>query len=336
MAKKKERKFTKLTFEIDGVKYHRTVGYRTVSELAEKKKKIEAEIKKSLIKKFSDIADTWQEEHNKEIQTYTQSCYRAPLKDLKAEFGEYILEDITSIMFQSFLEKMANQGFAKQTIRLRKIVMKQIFDYAIYNGMTNYNPITVCKPPKKAQSTTRELPSDNDIELLKANTEGLFGLYCNLLLYTGLRREEALALCYEDIDFKKDTITINKAVIFENNRPIIRPGLKSKSGERTVPLLSPLKKIFEEHQLTKNTGLIFHTNGYPMKKGEFDKGFNEYKKRIGMSCTSHQLRHYFATLCFDAQLDEKDVQDMMGHSKISLTKDIYTHIRKQRKEAYEI
>lgn len=332
MAKKRERKFAKVSVEIDGKTYRRSVSYYTLPEFTEKKKKAEEALYREHTKKFKDIADAWQTEHDKDIQTYTQSCYKAPLKDLKDEFGDLLLSDITSIMFQAFLEKMASQGYAKQTINLRKIVMKQIFDYALFNGIVNYNPITVCKPPKKACTNTRELPSDKDIETIKSNFSTLFGLYCNLLMYTGLRREEALALNYEDIDFERNTVHISKAVIFENNRPIIRDSLKSKSGERNVPLLDPLKDIFIRQNLAHNTGLIFSFNGKPLRKGDFDKGFNEYRKQTGITCTSHQLRHYFATLCFDADLDEKDVQDIMGHSKISLTKDIYTHIRKQRKE----
>lgn len=326
MAKK--RKYSKVTVEIDGVTYRRTVAYYTLDEFAEKKAKVIAEFQRQAQKIFSDVADEWEEYHEQSIQTYTQICYQAPLKDLKAEFGDCILKEITAINFQLFLERMAAQSFAKQTIRLRKIVMKQIFDYAMLQGYVNYNPVAVCKIPKKAVSGKRTLPSDEDINIIKKHLDGMWGLYCNLLIYTGLRREEALALTYEDIDFKNEVIHINKSLIFENGKSYVRDSLKSAAGKRTVPLLKPLKNILDK----EGSGYLFTLkDNKPLVKWEFDKGFSKFREETGLRCTSHQLRHYFATLCFDANLDEKDVQDIMGHSKISLTKEVYTHIREERR-----
>ena len=326
MAKK--RKYSKVTVEIDGVTYRRTVAYYTPDEFAEKKAKVIAEFQRQAQKTFSVVADEWEEYHGQSIQTYTQVCYQAPLKDLKNEFGDCILKEITSMNFQLFLERMAARSYAKQTIRLRKIVMKQVFDYAILQGYVNFNPISVCKVPKKASSGKRTLPSDEDISIIKENLDGMWGLYCNLLLYTGLRREEALALTYEDIDFKNDMIHVTKSLIFENGKSYVRDSMKSAAGKRTVPLLKPLKNILDKEE----SGYLFTLkDNNPLVKWEFDKGFSKFREETGLKCTSHQLRHYVATLCFDVNLDEKDVQDIMGHSKISLTKEVYTHIREERR-----
>ena len=332
MAKKKERKFSKITVDVDGEKIRRTISYRTHQEFVEKQKKVEEEIRRKFTKSFSNIADEWEEVHNKEIQHYTSDGYKAPLKDLKEEFGEMLLSDITSILFQQFLERMADRGYARHTINLRKIVMNLIFNYAIFNEIVSYNPITVCKIPKKAHTTSRSLPTDAEILKIQGNSEGFIGLYCNLLIYTGLRREEALALKYEDINYNSDTISVNKTLIFESNKPVLRSSMKSKAGLRTVPLLFPLKNLLIQRGAEKQSGFIFSVDGNLITKGQFDKAYARYKKETGISCTSHQLRHYFATLCFDANLDEKDLQKIMGHSKISLTKEIYIHIRQDRSE----
>ena len=327
-ASKKKRQFTKISVEIDGVTYRRTVAFYDRNDFADKKQKVIEDIKRQALKKFKDVADEWEEYHEQSIQVYTRDCYRSPLKDLKNEFGDYIMKDITSLDFQRFLERKAAQGYARQTINLRKIVMKMIFDYAIFKEYISHNPITVCKVPKKAPKNGRQLPSDDDIKIIKEQLDSLWGLYCNLLLYTGMRREEALALTYEDIDFKSNMIYVSKALIFENGKSYIRNSLKSDAGRRCIPLLAPLKNILDPN----GNGYLFTLkDDKPLLKHEFDTGFNKFRKEVGISCTSHQLRHYFATLCFDAELDEKDVQDIMGHSKISLTKEVYTHIREERK-----
>lgn len=330
MAKK--RKFTTLTIKLNGKTYKKSVAYHNVAELSEKREAFIKEIEKSIDKNFAKIADEWEEQHSKTIEYYTQSCYAAPLKDLKAEFGKDDISEITSITFQKFLDNMAQKGYAKQTIKLRRIVMSQIFDYAIFQEYVTYNPIKVCKVSKQAKQTTRLLPAESDIDIVQNNTNDFFGKYCMLLMYTGLRKEEALALNYEDLDFNNNLIRVDKVLIFENGKGMIRNTTKTKAGKRFVPFLPILQNVFEQGK----KGLVFTFDGQPMKKYQFDKGYNKFRKQTGLTCTSHQLRHYFATVCFDAGLDEKDTQEIMGHSKISLTKDIYTHIRKERKqEAFE-
>ena len=138
-----------------------------------------------------------------------------------------------------------------------------------------------------------------------------------------------MPLTFDDIDFENKTISVSKVLVFNSNVPTVRHSTKSDAGTRIVPLLAPAEVLLLSQ---KTEGLLFPGKNGLMTKGEFDKGFERYKKQSGISCTSHQLRHYFATICFDAELAEKDVQDIMGHSRISLTHDIYTHIRKQRKK----
>lgn len=328
MARQKKRKQQRIKVEIDGKIVTKAINYYTLAEYEEKKKKIIEEAKNASRRTFQSVAETWQSEHDEQVQTYTANCYVAPVKDCIARFGPYLLHEITPPMIQQFLDEMHRQQYAKQTINLRKIVMGQIYDYAIFHGWAQSNPATICKVPKTAKKTGRELPLDEDVAAIKSHTDGIFGLYCNLLLYTGLRREEALALRYEDIDFKKNLIRINKVLVFDGNNGTIRNGTKSQAGNRTVPLLAPMKKLLDK----KGKGPLFYVDGEPIKKSRFDKGMAKYRNDTGITATSHQLRHYFCTLCYEANLDEKDLAGIMGHSKVSLSKDIYAHIRAQRKQ----
>ena len=329
MAKKKERKYAKIILDIRGEKVRKSIAYRNLSEYEEKKKKLIAEAERMNSVTFRDIALEWQEQHNEQIQQYTADCYKKPLQDVVEEFGEYTVNDITPKMIQQFLDEMAAKKYAKQTIKLRKTVLKQVFDYSIFNGYTTYNPVTVCKVSKNAPSTQRMLPEEADITAIKNNVDSEMGLYCALLMYSGMRREEALAISYEDFDIKNNLIRVNKTLIFDSNNGIIRDSTKSKAGNRYIPFVAPLQALINPKG---KHGLLFSRDGRPLKKGEFDKEFNKYRKDLAISCTSHQLRHYFCTVCFDAGLDEKDLQEIMGHSKIAMSKDIYTHIRKQRKQ----
>ncbi len=329
MAKKKDRKYAKIVVEIGGEQVRKSIAYRTLAEYEEKKKKLIEDAKKQNTFTFKRVALQWQEQHEEQIQLYTAECYKKPLKDVIEEFGDELITEITPEKIQKFLDEMATKKYAKQTIKLRKTVLKQIFDFAIFNQHVMYNPVSVCKVAKTAPASQRLLPDESDIETIKNNLNSEMGLYCALLMYTGMRREEALAVSYEDFDLKSNLIRVNKTLIFDSNSGIIRDSTKSTAGNRFIPFIAPLQKILT---IKGKKGLLFNRDGRPLKKGEFDKAFNKYRKDLNISCTSHQLRHYFCTVCFDAGLDEKDLQEIMGHSKIAMSKDIYTHIRKQRKQ----
>lgn len=278
---------------------------------------------------FTDIADEWNELHEKEIEFYTYSSYQAPLKDLKREFDKKQITDISAQDLQIFLNRMSKNGYAKHTIQLRKIVASQIFDYAIVEKkVIQYNPCISVKIPRNAPKTSYDLPSDSDIEIVKQSVDKPFGLFAYLVLFTGCRRGEALALRYEDIDFDNNLITINKVLVFKYGKPVIENRTKSKSGTRTIPLLAPLRNVLDKN----GKGYIFNIDGALLTLSQFNVNWERYKRLSGINISPHQLRHAFATICFDASIPAKDAAELLGHSKIQLTLDIYTHIRKSRRK----
>lgn len=317
----------------DGTYKLKSIYAHSEEELRQKIERLisEAERKHAefLKPKFEKVADDWYEEHTKTVGVYTSDCYKAPLKNLKKEFSDLAIADITTKDIQNFINKLSKQGFAKHTIALRRIVASLIFDYAILHDYIQYNPVLATKLPKNATVSKRTLPSNDNVEMVKSSLKEPFGLFAYLCLYTGCRRGEALALMYEDIDFENDLISINKVVVFNDGKPIIEHRAKSSSGVRSIPLLAPLRDVLAKNK----SGYIFtNSHGELMTLSEFNSAWNKYKKATGISLTPHQLRHAFATICFDAGLEEKDTAQIMGHSKIELTMNIYTHIRESRKQ----
>ncbi len=286
----------------------------------------EKEIEKALNPTFEMVADEWTEAHETEVGYYTMNGYKAPIKNLKEEFGNRLIKEITSIDIQRFINELGKKGYAKHTISLRKIVASLIFDYAILKDLVKINPVTVVKIPKNAPVTTRELPPDNEIEKVKQSVDATFGLFPYLILYTGCRRGEALALTYEDIDFNKNTISVNKVVVFENGAPKIHHRAKSKSGIRIVPLLIPLKNVLDQNK----SGYIFNIDGQLPTLSQYNMLWNKYRKETNVTLSPHPLRHAFATICYDAGIETKDASKILGHSKIELTLNVYTHIRESR------
>lgn len=315
--------------QLDGTYKRRSVRATTVKELNAKIKRIqedaEREYQLSLCPYFNDVADAWNEKHEKEIAYNTWSGYQSPLKDLKAEFNGLRITEITPLMLQNILDAMNAQGYAKQTINLRKVTASLIFNYAVIQGYVEHSPCTHLKVPKNAPQTKRQAPTAADIEKM-LNAKGAFADFARFLYFTGCRRSEALALTKDDI--KDGYIHINKTLYWVGELPHIKDTPKTSAGVRSVPILAPIKMFLSNN---KQSILFKGENGY-MRRSEFLKGWAKWQKENDIHLTAHQLRHGFATICYEAELNEKDTADIMGHSSVDVTRDIYTHISMERQK----
>jgi integrase len=279
---------------------------------------------------FSIVADEWREKHFQNLSNGTQKCYAPAVKRAVDFFGNIPINQIKADMIDALICEVAKQGYSSKTVKTQKMVVGMIFKHGILMGDTTENIAQYITIPKNLPKKQRSAPSDSDIAKIKQSTDTQMGLFAFFLLYTGLRRGEALALRYEDIDFNRKRITINKSLSFINDKPIIKE-TKTAAGTREVILPDILIPLLQ----SRATGIIFDSNGKYMQESTFRRKWNKYQKEIGISCTAHQLRHAYATMLYDADIDAKDAQDLLGHTDIAITQGIYTHIGKTRKELTE-
>lgn len=276
---------------------------------------------------LSKVIEQWQEFHDEEINYNTRQCYIAPIKNIKEYFKEKHIDEITPLDIDVFIKKLyTDYHWSRQTIKLRLIVLNQVYNFAIVKGYVKYNPCSAVKVPVKAKSNKRGLPQQNSIEIIKKSVADDFGLFPYLLIYTGCRRGEALALSYRDINWEEKTITINKTVIYKNGKPEIQDHTKSNAGNRIVPLLPPLEKVLNK----RGRGYIFTFEGKLLTQSKFIMLWDIYKKEHNISLTPHQLRHAYATILYEAGVQIKDAQALLGHASSEITQEIYTHISEKQ------
>ena len=225
-----------------------------------------------------------------------------------------------------------------------------IWNFSIVRGWAKSNPCGPVKLPAGLSDGERSAPTEEQQEKVKQGLEKENGLFAYMLLYTGLRRGELLALRWEDIDRKKKVIHVTKSVCFVGGKPMIKLP-KSKAGRRDVVLLDALEKVLPDG----GSGYLFGGNA-PWLKSQTERNWLEWCKAAGLAhelvtvavdpktqkkktrrkwrpdITAHQLRHAFATMLYDANIDEMDTKELMGHSSIQVTRDVYTHIRQSRRE----
>lgn len=276
---------------------------------------------------FKAVAEEWREKHWAVTEYKTQEAYIAHLKRLIKQFGTQAVDSVTAAQVQAYIASLAKKGYARRTVQMSLDILRMIFNHSILKGAQTSNPCDAVSVPRGLPTTKREMPTDDEIEIVKRSIDAPFGLFAILCLYSGLRRGEALALQYSDIDRKTKTIAVNKAVAFEGNNPVLK-STKTAAGERTVILLDVLAEI-----LPNGKGLIFDNgSGGLLSKMQYRKRWQWYLGATGLSITAHQLRHGYATILFEAGIADKDAQELLGHSSIAVTRDIYTHVRQSRRQ----
>ena len=278
-------------------------------------------------KTFEEVADEWEEQHYKTIQYQTAERYKSLVARLVDAFKDVHIRDITAKDIDNFLERMVYNQFSTKTIRDQASISRMIFRYAIVNGYISSNPAEYIKPPKGKPKQERQPLTYEEMIRVENGILHDFGFLAFFLLYTGLRKGEALALTYGDIDMKNNKIKINKSLEHIGNRPNVKTP-KTESGNRIVPLPEIIKNMLPKNK--KNSDIVFSQNGTYMRKSYFRKHWIKYCKDTGLNATPHQFRHTYATFLFECGITEKDAQVILGHSDIVLTHNIYTHVREDR------
>lgn len=285
-------------------------------------------------KSFEKVSQEWEVEHEKVSAYNTMRAYQAPLKRLREQFGSSKPGDITPDEVSAYLRYLAGRGYGQRTMSMEFAILNMIFDYSIVKGYASTNPCGPVKLPSGLPKAKRDMPTNEQLEAVKKGVKEPFGLFPYMLLYTGMRRGELLALRWEDIDLEAGVIHVSKSVYFAGSASIVKEP-KTESGKRVVVILDALREVLPE----PGTGFVFGGDK-PLTDYQFRSAWGAWAKAVGLGpggmkgtdVTPHQLRHAFATILYDAGVGEVDTMAIMGHSSIKVTREVYTHIRKERME----
>lgn len=330
LTKRKDGRWSKKVTLPDG-----TVKYFYSSESTERKAEKDITQKMIAFQKdaerrhtFRAIAADWENEYRERVSDINwNKTVRATYNKIVEYFKSYSIEEITAQNVNMYLAIVIGDNFSKKTVDRHKSVLNMIMAYAVLQGYISYNPVRDIRLPGNLPKNPRQLPTTKELQTVQQHYKG-FDFLPFFLLNTGLRKSEALALTYDDIDHSRKEIKINKHLIYNGNTPVIENSTKTINSVRSVGLVDRVYNMLPK----RKKGLIFcNIDGTPYKEHQFRKLWKDYQKRYNLTITPHQLRHAFATMLFESGIDVKDAQDLMGHSDINLTRQIYTHIRSERK-----
>lgn len=297
---------------------------------AEVLRKIAAyEVQQEAKETYRYFAEKWYEEYSAGQSPEAQRWYLAPYRRAIEWFGEYRITDVSPALINKKMKEMAGAKYAKKTVVAQLSAIRAVLEYAILQGAIDTNFADHVKLPANLKAKKRDLPSDDDMQKVLDGLDKTFGLFPFLLLHTGARRGEAMALQYKDIDRQRGVIRIGKSVAMRYGKTNIK-ATKTQAGSREVPLLDRLSAVLpegppEHYIFSKDGGLS------PLPSWRVAELWEFFQREAGTKITAHQLRHAYATMLYEAEIDEKMAQEILGHADITTTKNIYTHIRLQRK-----
>ena len=239
------------------------------------------------------------------------------------------------------------KGYSATVVNTIRSIYRMIFDYAIAQDHAQYNPVMSVRLPKGLKRGKRTAPADDQIRKIFAAIDQPFGLFPVFLLCTGMRKSEALALTWEDVDFKARQISVTKSIDYTvGASPKIKPP-KTDTGYRTIPIVD----VLYDHLLQAHSGstseYIFPAppsnrsgnGGGLMTLRGYEGAWLRWCQAAGFigddgrpSITAHNLRHGTATLMFELEVDELTAQRILGHSRIEITREIYTDLRAAQNE----
>lgn len=233
------------------------------------------------------------------------------LRDVYADkIAKIPLKKLTSIDLQEFINTVAKPRkreklytFLKDA--LTKAVKAKLISDNLFDGITK---------PKHERKQSRSLTHEEERRFVDECSKYKQGNLYLLCLYQGLRLGEALALTYEDIDFDKMTININKSLdsLGETTAP------KTATSVRTIPLFKRTLTLLERGA----TGKLFTLS----RKG-YQNTIIKIRHKLELDNVNvHTMRHTFATRCSEAGIPAKVVQKWLGHSTLEMTLNVYTHV----------
>lgn len=288
----------------------------------------------------------WIEVKRQTVRPNTVRNYEERYKhNIQKVIGKKLLKDVKPLHCQKILTDMAEEGYKTSTIYQARIAIYNMFEFAKENDIILSNP---CKKSVKADmGKPSEKKEALTIDIQKKFLESIKGSsYENqyrFILQTGLRTGEMIGLRWSDIDFEERTIKIERSMEYRYKVGEWRIGPpKSKSGYRTIPLTDEAIRILL-NQRAKNSKLkiipmewkdvvFLCKKGTPVKNSTYDTGLFKYCDIAGIPRFSmHVLRHTFATRCIEAGMKPKTLQQILGHSNIGITMNLYVHITDEEK-----
>jgi integrase len=288
----------------------------------------------------------WLERAKPNLRRTTWDGYRKDVTHLTSRLGSISLQELKPVQLEACYAELAisggmrGQGLSAKTIGNAHAVLRRALGDAERLGLVSRNPARLARPPK---AENVEMPTWTSEELGRflesVREDRLYSAFV-VLATTGMRRGELLGLRWADLDLGAGHLSVKQTITASNYVVIVGPTKTARSRRRiqldpvTIESLRRHRTAQAAERLVagsewQSKDLVFcQPNGEPVHPDRFTRYFRRQMSKVDVTPIRgpHDLRHTWATLALKAGVHPKVVSDRLGHSTISITLDIYSHV----------
>lgn len=317
----------------DGKQKRKSFYGKTKKEVIEKLNKYQQDLQDGLRLDeeylFKDWAEIWFESHKANIEPVTQTHYRYTLRHLNRFFGDRKINTIRAYDVEDMLHKLREEGFSRSTLAQSRGMLFQIMNKAEANDLIRKNPVRFAEKTRyRGPENRKDAFKTEEVELMMEQLPiTKIGLSIRLMLATGMRTQELLALEPKHIEEDGSVIHIEQAVTMERGTAVV--GMpKSRDSYRDV--LVP-KSIRRYALLLRDTTDRFIWQGQnidrPCSPSHFRTLYKKALAEIGMRyLPPHSCRHTYVSQMQALGVGIETIQSFVGHADTDMTVH-YLHVQ---------
>lgn len=293
---------------------------------------------------FGEYITAWLEDKRSKIRPNTFRSYEGPVRlYIVPALGKYKLTDLRPHHLRQFYRDLQNRDrpLSSRTIQLCHTLIREALKQAVKDELVPRNIAEAVNPPRLEQQHGNTWTPEQVVRFLEANKDEDRQYYVGFVLaiMTGMRKSEILALRWSDIDFEESVLHVNRMLTWVKGEPIFQEP-KSRRSRRAIALGPETVRELERHrefqvrdrnlygpEYQDHDLVVARPDGRPMYPRTFDDAWYRALKRANVpKIRFHDLRHTHASLLLKQEVHPQIVRERLGHSTITITLDIYSHL----------
>jgi len=291
------------------------------------------------IPSFSEVAGHWLEYKKSNLRETTWEMYAYLLKCHFKDIEKTRIDMVTIATVEKFISSRQKENMNLSTLRKILVTFNQIMAYAVRHRHIDFNPVRDAEKPRNQgkeviQETIKVLNHEQINAFLGEVKNQKYQTLFLMAIMTGARQGELLGLKWDDVDFNRKQLHIQRTF---NHGRFFAP--KTKGSNRKIDLAPVVVKELAKWKLVSGTNdldLIFPSDaGTPMDcMNMVHNQFHPALRRAGCPrIRFHDLRHTTASLLLDQGENIKYISSQLGHANPTTTLNIYAHLMKTENQA---
>lgn len=289
-------------------------------------------------RRLGEYLEDWLENvHKSKLRVGTYINYKKLIRYIVADLGDIWLQKLTPQQVQAFYAKKLDAKLSSKIVYNMHGVLHLALKNAVRWGLVSRNVCDLVTPPSIVSREVVPLTEEQARLLIKHVRGHHLEVLLATAVVTGMRRGELLALRWSDIDFARSRLLVLHSVNFIEGYVEGKP--KTAAGKRVISLpefLLDMLKAHRSQQLERSKtaarwedhDLVFpNLSGSYLHPGHKGEAFRKLLKEAGLPTIHfHDLRHSAALILLCMSVNVKVIQELLGHSDISITLRTYSHL----------